>query len=132
MSFIEDTGAWARSYDLPWPPSVNRYWRHVVIHRSVRVILSRAGRQYRKDAVAAIGHHEEAMTGRLRVQIDVMPPDRRARDLDNLAKAVLDALTHAGVWEDDSQIDALSVRRLSPVRGGLVRVSVSPLGGSRD
>jgi crossover junction endodeoxyribonuclease RusA len=38
-------------------------------------------------------------------------PDRRRRDLDNLLKAVQDALAHAGVYDDDSQIVDLRIRR---------------------
>ncbi|NBW22487.1 MAG: RusA family crossover junction endodeoxyribonuclease, partial [Caulobacteraceae bacterium] len=40
--------------------------------------------------------------GSVRVVIEAFPPDRRKRDLDNILKSLLDALTHAGVWEDDS------------------------------
>jgi crossover junction endodeoxyribonuclease RusA len=43
--------------------------------------------------------------------MDAFPPDRRRRDLDNIQKPVLDALQHAGVYEDDSQIDLLVTRR---------------------
>lgn len=32
-------------------------------------------------------------------------------DVDNLAKAVLDALSHIGVWHDDSQVDSLTVMK---------------------
>lgn len=32
-------------------------------------------------------------------------------DADNLAKSVLDALTKAGVWGDDKQVDELRVRK---------------------
>lgn len=32
-------------------------------------------------------------------------------DSDNLAKAVMDAMTDAGVWRDDRQVDRLSVRK---------------------
>lgn len=38
-------------------------------------------------------------------------PDRRRRDLDNILKALFDALTHAGLWLDDSQIDFISISR---------------------
>jgi crossover junction endodeoxyribonuclease RusA len=44
--------------------------------------------------------------------------------LDNVPKAVFDALTHAGVWQDDSQIDDMRVTRCNVFKGGAVRVSV--------
>jgi Holliday junction resolvase RusA-like endonuclease len=46
-----------------------------------------------------------------RVVVEVYVPDRRKRDLDNLHKGILDSLTHAGVWGDDSQIDDLRIYR---------------------
>ena len=65
------------------------------------------------------------LAGRLAVSMVACPPDRRARDLDNVLKATLDALTHAGVWLDDSQIDLLSVERAQVVKGGELRVTIS-------
>jgi crossover junction endodeoxyribonuclease RusA len=59
--------------------------------------------------------------------MDAFPPDRRRRDLDNLAKPTLDALEHAGVYEDDSQIDLLIIRRQDVVRGGSLQVAVDDL-----
>jgi crossover junction endodeoxyribonuclease RusA len=47
--------------------------------------------------------------GPVKVDIAYTQPDRRIRDLDNLAKAVLDSLTHAGAWEDDAQVHDLHV-----------------------
>jgi len=47
--------------------------------------------------------------------VTLHPPDRRRRDLDNAMKALLDSLEHAGVYDDDSQIDDLRI-----VRGGIV------------
>lgn len=38
-------------------------------------------------------------------------------DVDNLAKAVLDALTDAGAWRDDNQVSHLSVRKAWDVGG---------------
>jgi crossover junction endodeoxyribonuclease RusA len=68
-----------------------------------------------------------ALTGRLKVEVEISPPDKRARDLDNAWKTAGDACTRAGVWLDDSQIDWLVLRRLEPVKGGRVRVTVTVL-----
>ena len=33
---------------LPWPPSVNSYWRSITIQGSSRVLISEKGRAYRQ------------------------------------------------------------------------------------
>lgn len=106
---------------LPWPPSVNRYWRNV----QGRTLISEEGRRYR-DAVAGQAlEHRWPKHGdkRLTVRIEAWVPDKRRRDLDNMLKAALDALTHAGVWDDDSQIDDLRIVRM-PI-GGMLKVDVT-------
>ena len=48
-------------------------------------------------------------------------------DVDNLAKAVLDALTDAGAWADDSQVVSLGVRKKwSQVAHTLITIAESP------
>ena len=47
------------------------------------------------------------------VRIAVTPPDRRRADVDNIAKAVLDAC-NGTVWVDDSQVVQLEVFRCAP------------------
>lgn len=111
---------------LPYPPSVNHYWRTVRTRHGCRVLISREGRAYRTKvgsilAVAGI----RRQTGRLAVRIDVHPPDRRRRDLDNAMKALLDALEHGGAYEDDSQIDHLDIRRGQVVPDGKVAVRIA-------
>jgi len=98
--------------ELPWPPSVNTYWRRVVVGRSVRTLISRDGRAYARK-VEAIVRAQKVQTIRRRcaVWIEAYPPDRRKRDLDNLFKAPLDALVKAGVLADDSLIDRLEIER---------------------
>lgn len=111
---------------LPWPPTVNTYYRHVPIGRAVRSMISKRGREYRA-AVAAIVLESRAakrLAGRLQVAIDAHVPDKRARDLDNALKGLLDACTHAGVWVDDEQIDCLSIVRCGRVPGGRVVVTI--------
>jgi len=41
-------------------------------------------------------------------------------DADNLAKSVLDALTKAGVWQDDKQVDELLIRKCYGERDEIV------------
>ena len=116
---------------LPWPPTVNHYWRRVMINGKPRTLISKAGREYRKSAVSLlrlIALSGAVREGRLAVHIDAFPPDRRARDLDNLPKAVLDAITHAGVWGDDGQVDDLRIVRQKVVKGGELVVRVSHAG----
>lgn len=109
-------------FELPYPPSVNHYWRRV----GFRTLISRGGRRYRRDVVALLAAGRAApLRGRLELVVHVFPPDRRRRDLDNLQKALFDALQHAGVYGDDSQIDRLDVRRGPVVPGGKVLVQVT-------
>lgn len=122
---------------LPYPPSVNRMWRTPNAGPLAgRTMLSSDGRRYRADvAMVVAAYRQSARSGaisgrhwpvecRLSVDIEARMPDRRKRDIDNLPKAVLDALTHTGVWADDSQIDDLRVWR-SPEMGGVVIVTIA-------
>lgn len=118
------------TFHLPWPPSANHYWRHV----GPKVLLSKEGRDYRKTVadevlVQSPRLPSQPLGGRLRVWVQVFPPDQRARDLDNLNKSLLDALQHAGVFVSDSQIDDLRLLR-QPGHGkpGYVVVTVSLVG----
>lgn len=105
---------------LPWPPTVNTYYRNV----KGRTLISEAGRAYRRavaDQVFIQGG-ARCLSGRLHVSIVAHVPDRRRRDIDNTLKATLDSLTHAGVWLDDEQIDKLTIER-GPI-GGMLKVTV--------
>lgn len=107
---------------LPWPPSVNHYWQR---NRNGSVRVSAAGVAFRLQVMSL--YNGPAMTGRLAVVVDLYPPDKRRRDVDNSMKAALDALAHAGVYEDDSQIDDLHIRRRDVVPPGRVVVQITPL-----
>lgn len=111
--------------ELPWPPSVNHYWRHV----GARTLISKAGREYRQSVELAvlIAGGRRNLLGRLSLRIAASPPDLRRRDLDNVLKAPLDALAKCGVYEDDSQIDELIVRRLKPSKPGRLVIEIMEL-----
>lgn len=107
---------------LPFPPSLNTYWRSVP---GKGVLISEKGRQYRSavQALAIAQKWQRFGDSRLSVNIEAWAPDKRRRDLDNMLKAALDALTHAGVWQDDSQIDELRIVRM-PLVGGMLKIQV--------
>jgi len=115
------------TYQLPFPPSVNHYWRKW----NNRMVISRTGREYRRAICGLLagagGPRKPPTGGRIALAMDAFPPDRRRRDLDNLPKAVLDSLTHAGVYEDDSQIDLLIVRRREATPGGKLEIRLHDL-----
>lgn len=94
---------------LPFPPTVNTYWRNV----KGRTLLSEDGRYYRKSVAqeCLVQRPEKFGNKRISVSIYVYAPDARRRDLDNLFKGILDGLAHAGIYEDDSQVDRLSIQR---------------------
>ena len=105
--------------DLPYPPSVNNYWHQRVMTIKGRAMatmyVSEVGKQFRESVVGAVlqrvGKLPNPEMGRIGVEIVLHAPDRRARDIDNVVKPLLDAITAAKVWGDDSQIDRLSVQR---------------------
>lgn len=99
---------------LPYPPSVNRYWRSV----KGRVLISKEGREYRDEVCELIGNGYPTYTLPVAVEINAYMPDKRRRDLDNILKALLDALTHAGVIADDALIDRLILTRAGLDRTG--------------
>jgi crossover junction endodeoxyribonuclease RusA len=112
---------------LPWPPSANHYWRHLSSGKLAgRTLISEEGRVFREQVQRNAMAEKWPRFGadaRLSVRILAYMPDRRRRDLDNLLKSAMDALTHAGVWADDSQIDSLLIER-APVLGGMLKVDV--------
>lgn len=110
---------------LPWPPSLNTYWRH----SRGRHYISEKGKAYRQAVIQTIlqQHLDIKTSARLKISISAYVPDRRRRDLDNLQKAVFDSLVHAEFMLDDEQIDDFRVRREVLVSGGRLDIVITEL-----
>ena len=106
---------------LPWPPSVNHYWRR---NKGLGMHISDEGKAYRAR-VQALCRVVGGVPGRIAVQIIAYPPDKRFRDLDNIFKALLDGLVYGMVISDDGLIDDLHITRREVVKGGRVDVVVT-------
>jgi Holliday junction resolvase RusA-like endonuclease len=114
-------------FELPYPPSVNHYWRRV----GPRTLISREGRAYREVVcsilAARLGGQASGvrpLTGPIHVVVELHPPDRRRRDCDNAMKALLDACAKGGAYRDDSQIKDLEVHMREPAESGRAIVRI--------
>ena len=109
---------------LPYPPSINHYFSY----SHGRPVLSKDARSYRHQVRRiAIARGDKPLMGALSVHIDIFPPDKRRRDIDNCFKSVLDALQHAGVFWDDSQIIVLHAVKHPTAQEGHVVVGIHEL-----
>tara|TARA_R100000655_G_scaffold34275_1_gene66890 strand:+ start:977 stop:1420 length:444 start_codon:yes stop_codon:yes gene_type:complete len=127
---------------LPFPPSGNTYYRSVRMGKSCRVLLSKAGREYKTnvkevvdDYIAKTEFDEVPFPyeGRLMLHIRLHAPTRRMYDLDNRLKAVCDALEYAGIYIDDNQIDSITVRRGEVMKNnGRATVQIIELDGDDE
>ena len=106
---------------LPFPPSVNTYWRNF----NGRMLISKKGREYRKAVADQVLIQKGAKhyQGKVKMTIEAWRPDERKRDLDNLLKAPLDALTHAGVYMDDQLIVDLRIFWAED-KGGKLKIKI--------
>ena len=103
--------------ELPYPPTTN----HAYMIRGGRKIKSPRVRAYADEVYIIVAHRPYGQPcrltpkHRLRVTIEVHPPDRRRRDLANTEKVAVDAVMKA-LDLDDSQIDRLTLERHPPDR----------------
>ena len=112
------------SLHLPYPPSVNHYWGQSGKQR----FIGKKGKEFRQAVAEACLDLELAtLDGRLSVHVAIWPPDNRKRDVDNILKPLLDAMEHAGVYENDSQIDELHIIRHHTLKGGACSVVLVPI-----
>jgi len=91
---------------LPYPPSLNTYWRRV----GSKVLISEKGREYtRSVALILITRNVKRLIGHLGVAIKAYMPDKRQRDVDNIQKVPIDAMEKAGLYDNDNQIKFIAV-----------------------
>jgi len=108
---------------LPWPPSLNTYWRQF----NGRAILSAKGRAYREAVIRqCLLQRVDTITGPIKVEIVAYRPDNRKRDLDNLLKAALDGMAKGLVYEDDAQIRDLRIRWADTI-GGMLKIKIEEI-----
>ncbi|MBK9496768.1 MAG: RusA family crossover junction endodeoxyribonuclease [Xanthomonadales bacterium] len=99
---------------LPWVVSVNHCHRPSGSGFGRRIVTDEV-KIYRQIVLAEVIQARARGAFPRPTRIGVMAlascPNRNRHDLDNLWKVLLDSCTQAGLWDDDSQIDDLHIRR---------------------
>jgi crossover junction endodeoxyribonuclease RusA len=111
--------------NLPYPPSVNTYYRN--FHG--RMVLSAQGREYKVKVADYLIESDAPKLGdaKLKITMVLRPRDKRKIDIDNRIKAVLDSLQDAGLFDDDYQVDELTIMRGEPIKDGKLVVMIEQI-----
>lgn len=115
----------AQSIVLALPPSANRYWRYGPngVHVSEEAENYKTGARWK-----ALHQHMTPMAGTVAVYVNVYRA-RKAGDLDNYAKVILDSLNGAA-FHDDSQVVELHMWRHDDKGNPRVEVEIRQTKGS--
>lgn len=95
---------------IPYPVSVNTMYRNV---RGKGRVKTKKYIDWVKEAERRLWgmHWKERIHiyGKVQIHIKVKRPDKRKRDIDNLAKGILDFLTFQNIIDDDSNVEKLII-----------------------
>ena len=106
---------------LPFPVSVNQYYRSIPRGKFCSVILSQKGRDFKakvKELVDVYPTDKPVL-----VMIKLYPPSKRKYDVDNMLKSLLDSLIGIAYF-DDSQIVCLAVSKEEVFKGGKCTIKI--------
>lgn len=104
---------------LPYPPSANRYWRNA----RGRTFLSKEAKEYKQAVKSEMQWlTPKPIEGAVAVTIAVYRP-RRAGDLDNRIKVLLDSLNGIA-YADDQQITKIHAERFEDKENPRVEVII--------
>lgn len=109
-------------FELPFPIklSVNNLYRYTNSY----VYKTKTAKDYQTLVYLKLLKEKKFTVEKLIFVMEVYPPDKRKRDLDNLLKNVLDSLMYARMFHDDCQIVELHVIKKEVVKDGLLKISL--------
>lgn len=128
---------------LPWPPSVNNYYKDLYCKKRKIKIASYHNRDKKKNKALkphAVKFFRDAcylikqqcgcttkFLGKVKVDYLMCPPDHRKHDTGNLRKALDDSLWKSGLIKDDNDGIKFSEEKIAPEYPGWVRVTVEEI-----
>lgn len=113
------------SFDIPFPPTVNHYYiktgRRFILSKKYHDFICETKLKWIEAGKPSVANNEAVI-----LLIELNARDKRRYDADNRIKAVQDAMTKIGVWQDDSQVVLTCAVKSHPVRGGSATVFIKP------
>lgn len=104
-------------FRIPFPPSANVIWRNArgrtYLSKEYKAFLEEVAATWRLNSVK-----DWETDARYIVTLQLFAATRRKYDVDNRIKPTLDALTKAGVWLDDEQVDDVRAVKMYPKDDG--------------
>ena len=111
--------------ELPWPPSINHYWRRNPMGGHY---ISKEGKIYLEYVAALLRMRRvRPIDGPISFKVKLHPPNKQRRDLDNCLKVLIDAISKGGALGDDFQIKHIDAAMLHVVPDGKAIVEMSAM-----
>ncbi len=115
--------------ELPYPPSVNKIYGRSA---SGNVYCLPSVLKFRKKVFELVRYSENSEnnnfgSSNLSVEMQLFPGSRHKQDIDNPVKSLLDALQYAKLFDDDSQIFELNIKKMGIVNPGIVLISIKEM-----
>ena len=105
--------------EIAYPPSANRIWRKY----KGRIVRDPVYVQWLDtEGWKIISQKQGGISGPYRLFVEAVKPDKRRRDLDNIAKALSDLLKSVGTIDDDSEAQEIGLKWVNAGPPVLVRV----------
>ena len=114
-------------FELPWPPTTNKYHLPIKMGKGVRCIKSPKVTEYQKIACALmnkLGLSGENIDRPVVISLYLHPPTNRKFDCSNFLKAYEDALVQCGFLVDDHWIEYGFIRKGEKTPPGKIRIFV--------
>lgn len=110
---------------LPYPPSINNYYKRAL----TGVYLSKKASNFREEVrlTYLVSRQKSFGDKKISMAVDLYPPDKQIRDIDNVLKGLLDAMQYATIYENDSQIKRLEINIMPPEKEGFCIVTINSL-----
>lgn len=114
-------------FTLPYPPSINKLF--ATSWKSKQRFRSKVYKAWAEEAGYALKGQikpDQRFGGFIAITMRFGRPDKRKRDLDNLAKPVCDLLVSYSVIKDDSYITSLHLLWDETIQGASITIDESP------